>query len=102
MHTWQVQQAKARFSEVVEKARLGEPQVITRHGKEEVVIVSVKDYPLPVLRERSKPSFIEHLLSAPKVEGFAELLENNRLADREADRKRDEELDHMFEDVHSA
>ena len=66
--TWQLQNAKARFSEVVEKARLGQPQFITRHGKEEVVIVSVKDYPLPALQGQPERSFIEHLLAFPKLD----------------------------------
>ncbi len=68
MNTWQLQNAKARFSEVVEKARLGQPQIITRHGKEEVVIVSVKDYPLPLLKDVPKRSFVEHLLAFPKLD----------------------------------
>ncbi len=88
MHTWQVQQAKARFSEIVEKARLGEPQMITRHGKEEVVMVSVKDYPLPTLRNLPKRSFVEHLLAFPKLGEDVDLdalFERDRSLPREID-----------------
>jgi prevent-host-death family protein len=42
--TWALQDAKARFSEVVRKAKTEGPQRITVHGREEVVVVSVKEY----------------------------------------------------------
>jgi antitoxin Phd len=38
-NTWKLQDAKARFSEVVRRAKAGEPQHITVHGNEAVVIV---------------------------------------------------------------
>lgn len=42
--TWQLQEAKQRFSEVVNRA-LGEgPQVVTRHGREVVVVVSADEF----------------------------------------------------------
>ncbi len=41
---WALQDAKARFSEVVRKAKSEGPQHITVHGREEVVIVSVEEY----------------------------------------------------------
>lgn len=41
---WALQDAKARFSEVVRRAKVEGPQRITVHGREEVVIVSVEDY----------------------------------------------------------
>ena len=44
MAEWQVQEAKARFSEVVEKARTEGPQTITRHGRERAVLLSIEDY----------------------------------------------------------
>lgn len=37
---WSLQDAKAKFSEVVQRALDGEPQRISRHGKDAVVIVS--------------------------------------------------------------
>ncbi len=36
---WSIAAAKARFSEVIDQALTSGPQVITRHGKETVVIV---------------------------------------------------------------
>jgi prevent-host-death family protein len=41
---WQVQEAKQRFSEVVRAAQAGEPQVVTRHGEEIVVILDISEY----------------------------------------------------------
>ncbi len=40
MHTWQMQTAKAQFSEVVRSAKLEGPQDITVHGKSVAVVVS--------------------------------------------------------------
>ena len=42
--TWSVAEAKARFSEVVLRARAGEPQRVSRYGKDEVVVVSIDDW----------------------------------------------------------
>ena len=38
-NAWKLQDAKARFSEVVRRARAGAPQHVTVHGKRAVVIV---------------------------------------------------------------
>jgi prevent-host-death family protein len=44
MEHWQLQDAKNRFSEIVNKALRDGPQVVTRHGKKTVVIISVEEY----------------------------------------------------------
>jgi antitoxin Phd len=41
---WQLQEAKNRFSEVVNKAITEGPQTVTRHGEEIVVILSKVEY----------------------------------------------------------
>jgi prevent-host-death family protein len=41
---WQLQDAKARFSEVFHLARSRGPQRITRHGKEAVMVVPAEEY----------------------------------------------------------
>jgi prevent-host-death family protein len=41
---WPVQEAKQQFSRVVEAARTEGPQVVTRHGREVAVILSIDDY----------------------------------------------------------
>lgn len=44
MKTWSLQDAKARFSEVVNRARKEGPQLVSRRGEETVVILDIKDY----------------------------------------------------------
>jgi prevent-host-death family protein len=39
---WSLQEAKAKFSEVVRRAQTEGPQVVTVHGKEAVVITSAE------------------------------------------------------------
>ncbi len=41
---WQLQVAKAQFSEVFRRARERAPQVVTRQGKEAVVIVALEEF----------------------------------------------------------
>ena len=41
---WTVAEAKAKFSEVVERARSGTPQTITRNRKTAVVVVSAEEW----------------------------------------------------------
>jgi antitoxin Phd len=41
---WQLQEAKNKFSKLVEKAQSEGPQFVTKHGKESVVVLSVEDY----------------------------------------------------------
>ena len=43
-NTWQLQDAKSKFSMLVEKALHHEPQFVTRHGSDAVVIVAFEDY----------------------------------------------------------
>jgi antitoxin Phd len=67
MDKWQIQDAKARFSELIERARSKGPQTITRHGAESAVVLSIEDY--RVLASY-KPDFKAHLLGGPKVDDF--------------------------------
>jgi len=67
MGTWQVQEAKTRLSEVIERARTDGPQTITRHGAERAVVISIEDYRALVAY---KPDFKAHLLGGPKVDDF--------------------------------
>ncbi len=43
-HVWQLQEAKNKFSEVVEAALTHGPQVITRRGAETAIVLSYADY----------------------------------------------------------
>ncbi len=64
METWKLQDAKARFSEVVDRALREGPQIVTRHGEKTVVVVAYRDF------AASEPAedFKSFLLSAPKME----------------------------------
>ena len=67
--SWSVQDAKNRFSEVVEAARRM-PQTVTKHGKPAVVIVDVVEYERLRRLERAKaPSFVEVILAMPQDDG---------------------------------
>ena len=41
---WTVAEAKAKFSQVVEKARSEGPQTITRNGRQAAVVVAVEEW----------------------------------------------------------
>ena len=63
---WSVQDAKNRFSEVVEAARRA-PQTVTKHGKPAVVVVGVAEYDRLRRLERVRaPSFADLLLAMPQ------------------------------------
>lgn len=64
--SWQLQDAKNRFSEVVDEAARSGPQVITRRGVEAAVVVSAADW--AKLARRRSP-LIEILRRAPRVHG---------------------------------
>ena len=69
---WSVQDAKNRFSEVVEAAR-EKPQTVTKHGKRAVVVVAAEEYDrLKTLEKQKAVSFKEHLLKMPQDDGTFE------------------------------
>ncbi|MFA7346800.1 MAG: type II toxin-antitoxin system Phd/YefM family antitoxin [Desulfurivibrionaceae bacterium] len=61
-HTWQLQEAKNKFSNLVERAQQEGPQVVTKHGKETVIVLSVDDY-----KKITKPkdSLVQFLQKSP-------------------------------------
>jgi len=61
---WALQDAKARFSELVRKAKTEGPQHITVHGREEVVLVSVEEY-RRVTGERTGAALVALLQDSP-------------------------------------
>jgi prevent-host-death family protein len=64
--TWSVQDAKNRFSEVVEAARR-RPQTVTKHGRPTVVVLAAGEYErLYRLARLKAPSFAEMLLAMPR------------------------------------
>ena len=61
--SWQLQEAKQKFSELVRRALTSGPQVVTRHGRAAVVVVSAEDYG----RLRGGAGFKEFLRTAPDL-----------------------------------
>ena len=65
--SWQVQTAKARFSEVFRRARDEGPQLITRQGKEGVVMISHEQFDQLVSRSHQPKSIIQFFRESPFV-----------------------------------
>jgi antitoxin Phd len=64
MHTWQLQEAKARLSEVIDLAEKKGPQIITRRGVETAVIVTIAEW-----KKVAKPmTMLELLQAGPRFE----------------------------------
>jgi len=64
---WQVQTAKARFSEVFRRARTEGPQVITRQGKEAVVMISDIQYEELAGKAHQPRSLVQFFRESPLV-----------------------------------
>jgi antitoxin Phd len=64
---WQLQEAKQRFSELLRHARAHGPQVVTKHGEEVAVVVSIEDYRRLT---GELPSFKEFLLAVPDLDAL--------------------------------
>jgi antitoxin Phd len=64
---WQLQTAKAQLSELVEAALRGEPQRITRRGKDAVMVVSEESFLALKQSARSESAnLVAHLLAMPR------------------------------------
>lgn len=61
---WQLQQAKQHFSEVVRRAVEDGPQIVTRHGREAVVVLSAIEF---TKRRTSAKDFKRFLRSTPDL-----------------------------------
>jgi antitoxin Phd len=64
---WQVQSAKARFSEVFRRARTEGPQRITRQGKEGVVMVAEEQYQQLIGKSHQPKSLVQFFRQSPLV-----------------------------------
>lgn len=82
MASWQVQDAKARFSEFLEATLKKGPQVVTRRGVETAVLVPIEEWRR--LQKVSRPSLKSLLLNstAPRFEDLGP--ERGRLRRRRA------------------
>jgi antitoxin Phd len=64
---WQVQSAKARFSELFRRARTEGPQIITRQGTEAVVMISHERYDQLVSKPHRPKSLVQFFRESPLV-----------------------------------
>ena len=62
--TWTVARAKAKLSELIDRARHQGPQLVTRNGKGAVVVVDATQWERIQKREK-RGSFADFLLSSP-------------------------------------
>lgn len=68
MRKWKLEDAKNRFSEVVRRAEAHDPQLVTRNGREVVVVLSVEDY----ARLAGPESLVDFLKNSPLAEALRE------------------------------
>ncbi len=59
-NTWQLQDAKSKFSKLVDKAMHNEPQFVTKHGDDAVVILSIEDYNKMTTPDTDLLTFFRH------------------------------------------
>ena len=62
LETWKLQDAKAKFSELLEKANSEGPQKITKHGRTTAVVVAAEEWERKAER---KGNLAEFLASSP-------------------------------------
>ena len=82
--TWQLQTAKARFSEVFRKAREEGPQRVTKHGGESVVIVPAEEFDRLTRRSTQPESLLEFFAKSP-LAGSGINLERERTVGRKVE-----------------
>ncbi len=80
MASWQVQDAKARFSELLNATIKKGPQVVTRRGIETAVLVPIEEWHR--LQRAARPG-LKDVLLAPEAR-FENLLAGNRTLRRRA------------------
>ncbi|MGA7279997.1 MAG: type II toxin-antitoxin system Phd/YefM family antitoxin, partial [Desulfocapsaceae bacterium] len=78
---WQLQDAKNRFSNLVKKAQNAGPQIVTKRGKEAVVVMSVEDY-----KKLTKPET-----------GLVDFFRNSPYTEEEIDISRSKEVPRDFQ-----
>jgi len=61
-HTWTVAEAKAKFSELLDKAKSEGPQKITKHGRTTAVVVAAEEWDRKAER---RGNLAEFLASSP-------------------------------------
>lgn len=85
LKTWQLQTAKAQFSELFRRARTEGPQFVTKSGKEAVVVLPAEQFEKLTALGRQPKSLLEFFRDSPLVGSGIDL-------EREPDYGRDIDL----------
>lgn len=64
MKKWQLQEAKAKLSEVIDTAKKQGPQVITQRGVETAVVLPIDEWK----KLQTRPNLLEVLINGPKFD----------------------------------
>ena len=81
---WQLQTAKAQFSEVFRRARTEGPQHVTKAGKEEVVIIPVEEFERLKRPEKQSGDIVDFFRNSPLM-GLELDIKREEQPDREID-----------------
>lgn len=74
--TWQLQDAKSKFSQLVDNAMKNQPQFVTKHGNNAVVVLSFEDYKKMI---KPKTTLVSFFQSSPLTEIDLDLSRNKDL-----------------------
>ncbi len=80
MRTWQLQEAKNKFSQVVDEAIREGPQLITKRGEEAVILISYAEYRKLAFSQQSLSTFFR---KSPLAEIPLDLRRDTSLARQE-------------------
>jgi prevent-host-death family protein len=80
--SWKIKDARANFSELIDRAMSEGPQLVTRNGKKAVVVVSARDWER---RRRRRGDLVDFFVNSP-------LREEGLIIERLTDYPRDIEL----------
>jgi antitoxin Phd len=70
---WQLQTAKARFSELFRRAHSDGPQWVTRQGKEAVVVLPAEEFERLQARSRQPQSLVQFFAESPLAKAVINL-----------------------------
>jgi antitoxin Phd len=71
--SWQLQTAKARFSELFRRARAEGPQWVTRQGKDAVVVLPAEEFERLTSRGKQATSLVEFFAQSPLAKADLDL-----------------------------
>ena len=83
MQTWQLQDAKARLSEVIKRAVNEGPQEITVRGEPTAVVLSADEFKKLNAPAKPRPSIVEFMRASPLYGVEIDLARDKRLPERD-------------------